>query len=172
MVLLGGNLMDVLFSLADAKEQLQDVLKRQVGVLRHLLISLHDEHNAITARNQSMLDHVLEERLCIISAFEGWSEQFVILVQQLVFEAEIPCDYFLELRHCEALDILQECLDPEDCELLFLYKQVKSLIDQIHHQNEQNATTLRTGAHHLQRVHEMLPVRPKPKSAIGVMEVE
>jgi len=170
--------MDLLQSLEHTKDQLQEVMGREVPVLRHLLISLHDEHNAIIAHNQLMLDHVIEERLCIISSFEGWCAQFVTIVQQLAFEAEIPYVYTQELRHCEALEILQECLDPEDFELLFLYKQIKSLIDQIHHQNDLNAGMLKEGSFQMSRrdAHRLILAspreKPKAKIAVGVMDIE
>ncbi len=170
--------MDVLYSLEYAKDQLQEVMRRKVSVLRHLLISLHDEHHALVARNQLMLDHVIEERLSIISAFEGWSQEFVTLVQHLAFEAAVPCIYSEALRHCEALDILQECLDSEDFEILFLQKQVKSLVDQIYHQNAINAGKLKEGSFRVTRSEAYGLIlasprqKPKVKNAVGLMEID
>lgn len=170
--------MNLLYSLEQAKDQLQEVMKREVGVLRHLLISLHDEQHALVARNQLMLDHVLEERLCIISAYEGWSGQFISIVQHMAFEIEIPFIYSQDLRHCEALEILQQCLDPEDFELLYLQKQVKSLIDQIHLQNDRIALMLKEGNFQINRKEAHQPLlaypqgKPKAKSVVGLMEIE
>lgn len=174
----GGQRMDVLYSLEYAKDQLQEVMRRKVSVLRHLLISLHDEHHAIVARNQGMLDHVIEERLGIISAFEGWSQEFVTLVQHLAFEVEVPCSYSEALRYCEALEILHDCLDSEDVEILFLQRQVKSLVDQINHQNGINAGRLREGHFHVTRSEAYGLIlaspshKPKAKSAVGLMEID
>lgn len=170
--------MNMIYGLAYAKDQLQEVMKREAGVLRHLLISLHDEHHAIMACNQLMLDHVIEERLNIISSFEGWCTQFTTLVQYLAFEAEVPYIYSQELRHCEALEILQECLDPEDFELLFLYKQLKSLFDQIQHQNDLNATLLKDGNFRVnyREAYGLILASPsqrlKPKTVVGVIDIE
>lgn len=154
------------------KEALQEAMAREIVLMRNLLTSLHDECNAIRLQNSAMFDDVMDERICLFSGFEQWSEKLIELTIKLANDAEVPIRSPRNLRHSEALEILQECLDPDDFELLSFREQILVLIDEIHHQNDVNASLIKDGVscEWYQKVHPEPEVMPKLKSVVAVIE--
>jgi flagellar biosynthesis/type III secretory pathway chaperone len=154
------------------KEALQEAMGREVTLMRNLLTSLHDECNAIRMHNSTMFDDVMDERICLFSSFEQWSEKLIEITIKLARDAEVIIRRPRFLRHSEAIDILQECLNPDDFELLSLREQILALIDEIHHQNDINASLIRDGVPS-ECFYEMIPetqVMPKLKSVVAVID--
>lgn len=127
------------------KNALQEVMDREVVLMRNLLTSLRGEHNAIKMQDFSLLDQVMEERVTLFGSFEYWSEKLIALTIKLAKDVEVAIRSGPHLRHSEALDILQECFDLEDFELLSSRSQILALIDEIHHQNDINAILIKDG---------------------------
>lgn len=154
------------------KEALQEAMTREIVVMRNLLTSLHDECNAIRMQNSAMFDDVMDERICLFSSFEQWSEKLIELTIKLAIDVEVPIRRPRNLRHSEAIEILQECLDPDDFELLSLREQIVALIDEIHHQNDMNASLIKDGvpSEWYQEAHLEVDVMPKLKSVVAVID--
>lgn len=158
------------------KDELLEAMSREAINIRSLLTSLHDEHHAIVTGNEEMLDTVLEERLTIISSYEKWGEKVINLTIELAKESEVPIADPQKLRHCEAIILLQECLDPDDFEHLSVRQQIEALIEEVHYQNDLNARLLKENPRFLNfREAYAIPLaspleKKKPKNAIAVMD--
>ncbi len=154
------------------KEALQEAMAREIVVMRNLLTSLNDECNAIRMQNSNMFDDVMDERICLFSSFEQWSEKLIEITVKLANDAEVFLRHPLSLRHSEAIEILQECLDPDDFELLSMREQIVALIDEIHHQNDVNASLIKDGVPSgwFEEARQETEVMPKLKSVVAVID--
>lgn len=154
------------------KEALQEVMEREVALMRCLLTSLLDECNAIRMQDSHMFDNVMEERIDLIGSFEQWSEKLISLTIKLAKGAEVPVRGPRHLRHSEAIEVLQECLDPDDFELLSLRDQLSAIIDEIYLQNDINASLIKDGVpgEWLAAMQPRAVEMQKPKCIVTVIE--
>ena len=136
---MGEGLMKTLYCLNNTKNELQEVMTREVMIMRNLLTSLQDEHNAIIQANEKIFEDIMEERIQIVSSFEQWSEKLIFITIKLAEELGVVLSNNLNLRHSEAIEILETCLALDDFELVYLRTQIETLIEEIHYQNNINA---------------------------------
>ncbi|MEC7838856.1 MAG: flagellar export chaperone FlgN [Chlamydiota bacterium] len=153
------------------KKRLEEVMFHEVTIMRNFLTSLQDEHLAITTDNQFMIDKVIDERTELASSFEDWSEELIEITKKLAGEKLVSIPDNVRLRHSEALEILRNCLDPEDFELLSLREQIEVIMREIYHLNDINAHLIQDKIT-FDGFHCPLPEleKPKPKSTVALLD--
>ncbi len=159
--------MKTALSITLEKQELQEAMEREVSLLRNLLTSLHDEHVAILAENESMIEDVMEERLDLVSVFEQCSKTLITITRSLAEDVELSVSDDTILRHSEAIELLQKCLDPDDFELLSLRNQIQALMDEIYHQNDINGQLIKNQGSFLSANFPM-PQKEIPKPAAKI----
>lgn len=153
------------------KERLKEIMKREIVVIRTLLTSLHDEHEAILKGNENLFEAIMDERITIVSSFEEYSEKLISITLKLAENAKVdlPDD---TLRHLDAIHLLDSCLDPEDFELIFLRDQIDALILEVFHQNDLNAYLLKNNSslNTKNANYQEFKVQAKAKITVAVMD--
>ncbi len=155
------------------KEELREAMEREIGIIRTLLSSLHEEHNAILSKNELIIESVIDERVTIVGSFEHWSEKVVTLIHELAVNAKQIEPEEVQLRHSEAITLLQSCLDPDDFELHFLKDQVEALIREVYHQNDLNAQLILDKVDISESAYykrQQINLKPKAKITVSVIE--
>jgi len=118
----------------EAKGNLEIALGHQVHILREILASLKNEHQALKNENYHVLKSFEELRSPLFIAFERWKKVFfdsVFQIDQNINSDEPP-------PFGESLSLLKEALIPDDIELLMLQEQASVILMEI--QDETMAT--------------------------------
>lgn len=154
------------------KESLKEIMKREIVVIRSLLTSLHDEHEAILEGNENLFEAIMDERIGIVSSFEEYSEKLVAITLKLAQNVKLDIPECETLRHIDAIHLLDSCLDSEDFELTFLRDQIDALIIEVFHQNDVNAYLLNSNPllNRKKPVYQELKVHAKAKITVAVLD--
>lgn len=126
---------------------LEGVIREEIVLMRHMLTSLQDEHNAIESNDLGRIEAVMAERLILIESFERTLLEIISLASQL--DGVIVPDKGQE----EVIDHLRKMLRDDDLELLSLLKQRDDILQEIYMRNERNSLLLMQHIHLLDDEH-------------------
>lgn len=122
---------------------LEKVVREEIVLMRHMLTSLNDEHEAIVANDLSRMDRVMEDRLQLIEAFERIAQEAVVMVCRLDGCCEEGFSQELAIEH------LQTLLTDDDLELQSLLTQRGEVLKEIYLRNQTNSVLLEQHMHRL-----------------------
>jgi len=165
--------MNLMSSVAIVRKELEEAMRHEVDIMRHLLSSLSDECKAIQNGDEKVIDQVLEERLELLSSFDLWSKRLIHITEFLALEEEVTIPHDRHLCHEEALEVLQECIESDEFELISLSEQLLAMLKEVHNLNANNARLLADNRSKFLHEIERQPVivdKPLPKTTLAVMD--
>jgi len=121
-------------AIMEAKSNLEIALGHQVHILREILASMKNEHQALKDENYHVLQGFEEQRSPLFTSFERWKNVFYDAVSKIGQNTDFSEQPLL----AEGLSGLREILASDDIELLVLQEQVNAILIEI--QNESKAT--------------------------------
>lgn len=126
---------------------LEGVVREEIGLMRHMLTSLQDEHIAIESNDLDRIEAVMTERLNLIESFECTLLEIISLSSQLD-GVIVP-----EISQEAVIDHLRRMLQDDDLELQSLLQQRDGILQEIYARNERNSLLLMQHIHLLDDEH-------------------
>lgn len=128
------------------REKLEEIMRDEIAIMRNMLMCLQNERTAIMHKDQNMFDHVIEERISLMSSFEVVQRQFAEYVKVIADHANVtlPDDHIPNYE--ETIELLQKSLTYNESELINLSEQIHALLKKIYLQNDLNGHLLQEGS--------------------------
>ena len=164
------------------EDRLKHTVEQEIKILREILENIHHEQKALFNRNLDELNHIIEERLDLLEAFEKFNET---LIASTVDLANYKCKTIPkggELTYQETLELLKDLVAVDNIELQYSLDQLRIITEEIEKMNgitlsylESKPTqTLECTAHFRNPLHIIDgQYREKPKKiTLGLLEPE